>query len=90
MPDRTSRTARLQSFSLNASRSSSPCHIRASRMAAPSGSAATNAPLSAPMEVPTTRSGRMPASASARSMPTSWAPSRPPPPSTNAVVIDEA
>jgi hypothetical protein len=38
------------------------------------------------MEVPTTMSGRTPASDSARSMPTSCAPSSPPPPSTNAVV----
>src|SRR5580693_1222084 len=64
----------------------SPRHRSASRSAAWSGSAATNAPLTAPMEVPTTMSGRTPASDSARSMPTSCAPSSPPPPSTNAVV----
>jgi hypothetical protein len=87
VPDRTRWAARPHSFSLKASRSSSPCHIRASRPAAPAGSAATNAPLIAPIEVPTTRSGRTPASESARSMPTSCAPSSPPPPSTKAVVI---
>jgi hypothetical protein len=90
VPERTSRTARLQSFSLNARRSSSPCHIRLSRSAAPSGSAATSTPFSAPIEVPTTRSGLTPASASARSIPTSCAPSSPPPPRTNAVVMGAA
>src|SRR3954464_9197079 len=45
------------------------------------------APLIAPIEVPTTRSGRTPDSSSARAIPASHAPSRPPPPSTNAVVI---
>ena len=50
-------------------------HTAASR-SAPSGpgSAAMNAPLSAPMLVPSTRSGRMPCSASARSIPTSLEP----------------
>ena len=61
-------------------------HTAASR-SAPSGpgSAAMNAPLSAPMLVPSTRSGRMPCSASARSIPTSLEPSTPPPPRTYAV-----
>ena len=60
----------------------------AARRSAPSGpgSAAMNAPLSAPMLVPSTRSGRMPCSASARSIPTSLDPSTPPPPRTYAVV----
>jgi hypothetical protein len=43
-------------------------------------------PLMAPTDVPITMSGRTPALASAQSMPTSWAPRTPPPPSTNAVV----
>jgi hypothetical protein len=90
VPDLASRTARPHSFSLNASRSSSPCQSRLSRSAAPDGSAAMNAPLMAPTEVPTTRSGWMPASESALSMPTSCAPSSPPPPSTNAVVMRAA
>ena len=85
VPDRASRASRPQTLSLNACRSSSPCQRPASRAAAPSGSAATSAPLIAPTDVPTTRSGRMPASDKARSMPTSWAPRMPPPPSTNAV-----
>ena len=85
VPDRASRASRPQTLSLNAWRSSSPCHRSASRAAAPAGSAATSAPLIAPTEVPTTRSGRMPASDKARSMPTSCAPRIPPPPSTNAV-----
>ena len=42
------------------------------------GSAATNAPLSAPIEVPTTRSGLMSASASARSMPDLMGAEQPP------------
>ena len=46
--------------------------------------AALAAPLIAPTEVPHTRSGRTPASSNARTMPTSAAPSTPPPPSTNA------
>jgi hypothetical protein len=49
------------------------------------GSAATNAPLTAPMLVPRTRSGRTPCSASACTIPTWVAPSTPPPPSTKAV-----
>src|SRR4051794_19716089 len=51
------------------------------------GSRATSAPLRAPTLVPSTRSGVMPRSKSARSMPTSTAPRSPPPPSTNAVVM---
>ena len=51
------------------------------------GSRATMAPLSAPTLVPSTRSGMISRSNSARSMPTSTAPSTPPPPSTNAVVM---
>src|SRR5918995_1609125 len=51
-----------------------------------SGWRATMAPLSAPTLVPSTRSGTMSRSSSARSMPTSTAPRTPPPPSTNAVV----
>ncbi len=87
VPERASRTARPNRFSLNASLTASLRHSSPSRFAEPAGSAATNAPLIAPIEVPTTRSGLIPASASARSMPTSLAPSKPPPPSTNAVVI---
>ena len=61
VPERSSRTARPHSVSRNAWRSASPCHSWASRSAAPAGSAATNAPLIAPTEVPTTTSGRTPA-----------------------------
>ena len=50
------------------------------------GSRATMAPFRAPTDVPSTRSGVMPRSNRACSMPTSTAPSTPPPPSTNAVV----
>ena len=50
------------------------------------GSPATAAPLMAPIEVPATRSGLISASTSAWSIPTSWAPSWPPPPRTNAVL----
>jgi hypothetical protein len=85
VPDRTSWVIRPMKFSLNASCRSGPCQSLSSRAAAPSGSAATHTPLMAPTEVPTTTSGWMPASASARSIPTSKAPSTPPPPSTNAV-----
>ena len=64
------------------------CHISARvRMPSTEGSAATKAPLRAPMLVPTTRSGRTPCSARARSIPTWVVPSTPPPPSTNAVVV---
>src|SRR3954452_4165856 len=49
------------------------------------GSAATSAPLMAPTDVPTIRSGLIPLSKSARSIPTSAAPSTPPPPRTKAV-----
>src|SRR5689334_15373870 len=63
------------------------CQSSASRsMTASVGSRATIAPLRAPTDVPRTRSGWMSRSNSARSMPTSAAPSTPPPPSTNAVV----
>ena len=86
VPDRTSRTARPSTVSLNTTRRDSPCQSSLSRPAAPSGSAATNAPFTAPIDVPTTNSARTPASASARSIPTSCAPSSPPPPSTKAVV----
>ena len=51
-----------------------------------SGWRATIAPLRAPTLVPRTRSGTIPRSSSARSMPTSTAPRTPPPPRTNAVV----
>src|SRR5882672_8327015 len=50
------------------------------------GSEAKNAPLIAPAEAPTMKSGRTPCSASACSMPTSTAPRLPPPASTNAVL----
>src|SRR5687767_6160799 len=55
-------------------------------MTARLGSRATIAPFSAPTLVPSTRSGVMSRSNSACSMPTSTAPSTPPPPSTNAVL----
>src|SRR5215472_14757626 len=84
VPDLASRATCPKKVSLNACSSASPCQAPASHAAAPAGSAATNAPLIAPTEVPTTTSGTMPASDRARSMPTSWAPSTPPPPSTNA------
>src|SRR5680860_1606350 len=48
------------------------------------GSCATTAPFSAPTLVPTTRSGRIPASKRPRSMPTALSPRTPPPPSTKA------
>jgi hypothetical protein len=48
------------------------------------GSAATSAPLIAPTDVPTIRSGRTWSSNKACSIPTSAAPSTPPPPRTNA------
>ncbi len=60
-------------------------HVSASRWTiATVGSLATAAPLIAPTDVPTTRSGTIPRSISARSIPTSLAPSCPPPPSTKA------
>ena len=63
------------------------CQSSVSRsMTAGDGSRATSAPLRAPTDVPSTRSGSMPRSNSACSIPTSAAPSTPPPPSTNAVV----
>jgi hypothetical protein len=49
------------------------------------GSAAKCAPLIAPADAPTMKSGRRPTAASARSMPTSTAPRLPPPASTKAV-----
>ena len=49
------------------------------------GSAAITAPLIAPTELPNTRSGLTPASSRAPNIPTSAAPSIPPPPRTNAV-----
>src|SRR5688572_9410991 len=63
------------------------CHSSVSRsITARDGSRATIAPLSAPTDVPSTRSGVMPLSNRACSIPTSAAPRTPPPPSTNAVV----
>src|SRR3954469_23109287 len=59
-------------------------------MTADEGSRATIAPLSAPTDVPRTRSGVMSFSNNAWSIPTSTAPSTPPPPSTNAVVTAPA
>ena len=50
------------------------------------GSDASTAPLTAPIDVPKIKSGMMRASSSARSMPTSLAPSTPPPPRTKATV----
>ena len=49
------------------------------------GSAASSAPFMAPIEVPRIRSGVIPCSSRAASMPTSAAPSTPPPPRTKAV-----
>ena len=72
-------------------RSRRPCHSSVSRsITAGVGSRATIAPFRAPTLVPSTRSGVMSRSNSARSMPTSAAPSTPPPPSTNAVVMRSA
>ena len=85
MRDLASCAARLSSVPLNARCREAPCQSSLSRSAEPAGSAATNAPLIAPTEVPTTTSGLIPASVSAHSMPTSCAPITPPPPSTNAV-----
>jgi hypothetical protein len=56
-------------------------------MAAAVGSVATASPFSAPTLEPTTRSRRMPAPKSARSIPTSAEQRTPPAPSTNAVVV---
>src|SRR6266511_211491 len=87
VPERASVLTRPNSEPRNASPAAPSRHTRASRgtAAAGSGSAATNTPVTAPTEVPRIRSGRMPASASAWSMPTSCAPSTPPPPSTKAI-----
>ena len=75
-----SETARMVSAS---------CHSSVSRsITAGVGSRATIAPFSAPTLVPSTRSGAISTSNSARSIPTSAAPSTPPPPSTNAVVME--
>src|SRR4051812_34076987 len=61
-------------------------HRSSSRSTTPGvGSLATTRPLRAPTEVPRIRSGATSYSKSARTMPTSTAPSRPPPPSTKAV-----
>src|SRR4051794_24112587 len=49
-----------------------------------------NAPLSAPAEVPTIRSGRMSRSYRASSIPTWMEPRLAPPESTNAVVTDQS
>ena len=58
-------------------------HACDSRLAAPLGSSARTAPLIEPMDVPATRSGAIPCSPRAWSMPTWTAPRLPPPPSTN-------
>ena len=88
VPVRQAVRARDSSEPPKTSPPDSPPHSRPSR-ATPAGvgSAANAAPLTAPTDVPTTRSGRTPASTRARSIPTSTAPSTPPPPSTNAVVM---
>src|SRR3954469_621224 len=66
-------------------------HIRPSRSAtAGPGSQAYAAPLMAPTEVPTITSGVTPCSANDCNMPTSAAPSIPPPPNTKAVLVIEA
>ena len=60
-------------------------HIPSSSMAIwSSGPDEITAPLIDPIEVPTTMSGRISASANALTMPTSAAPRRPPPPNTKA------
>ncbi len=86
VPERARVRTRPSSEPPNASAATPSRHTAASSGTASPGSrwAATNTPLSAPTEVPSTRSGRTPASARAWSMPTSWAPSTPPPPSTKA------
>src|SRR5918994_5474850 len=86
VPERARVRTRPNSDPPNASAATPSRHTAASSGTAAPGSrwAATNTPLSAPTEVPSTRSGRTPASARAWSMPTSWAPSTPPPPSTKA------
>ena len=64
------------------------CHRSVSRsITAGVGSRATIAPFNAPTLVPSTRSGVTSTSNNARNIPTSAAPSTPPPPSTNAVVM---
>ena len=86
MPERASRTARPHSGLAEGLPQRFALPQLSQPLAAPaSESAATNAPLMAPTDVPTIRSGLTPASDSARSMPTSCAPRMPPPPSTNAV-----
>jgi hypothetical protein len=86
VPERARVRTRPNSEPPNASAAAPSRHTAASSGTAAPGSrwAATNTPFSAPTEVPSTRSGRTPASASAWSIPTSWAPSTPPPPSTKA------
>ena len=88
VPVRTARvTWRIGAVAVHLAvgRPRSPTARPAARSRRAPGSAATRAPLSAPTDVPSTRSGRTPASKRARSIPTSTAPSRPPPPRTNAV-----
>jgi hypothetical protein len=86
VPERARVRTRPNSDPANASAATPSRHTAASSGTAAAGSAwaATNTPLSAPTEVPSTRSGRTPASARACSIPTSWAPRTPPPPSTKA------
>ena len=92
MPVDTARRTVRSGRSPNTSRLvATVCHRSVSRsITAGDGSRATIAPLRAPTEVPSTRSGVMPRSNRACSMPTSTAPSTPPPPSTNAVVTGYA
>src|SRR5699024_948014 len=84
---RAKRAARLTRDS-SISPESKTCCQSSSRRATPFavGSAATKAPLTAPMLVPTTRSGVMSAASRACSMPTWLAPRAPPPPRTKATV----
>src|SRR5690606_25212369 len=81
------RAACRTGFSLISPERTTSRHSSSSR-ATPStvGSAATKAPLSEPMLVPTTRSGVMSAASNACSMPTWVAPKTPPPPRTKAVM----
>ena len=76
---RKGKTSRVRSDAQTAARSSSRAR---------SASPATQAALSAPADAPNTRSGRMPRSARACSIPTWIAPWLAPPESTNAVVTD--
>src|SRR6185312_10464209 len=86
---RAKKPARLRHVMGNTSERRSPRH-RASRRSTPaaSGAPAKYAPLIAPAEEPTTKSGRTPWATRPRSIPAWTAPKLPPPAKTNAVAIE--